>query len=134
MVNGIRTSNPRRLNKECGLKLCVGSRFRRKTPEESRRSYRPKRNEYNNKDGDSNPKTLNGKNHQALSQKFRKLSLLVCLFLKNFVQSFFINISNSVDHTKIYTQNQTQTFQPMRVAQSFIFHVSRIYQTLFERN
>ena len=32
----------------------------------------PKRCEYNNKDEDNNPNTLNDKNHQATSQKFRQ--------------------------------------------------------------
>ena len=33
-------------------------------------TYRPKRCEYNNKDEDNNPKTLNDKNHQSPFQKF----------------------------------------------------------------
>ena len=35
--------------------------------------YRPKRCEYNNKDKDNSPKTLNDKNHLASSKKFRQL-------------------------------------------------------------
>ena len=42
------------------------------TPEEGRRSYRPKRCGNNNGDEDNSPKTLNDKNHQASSQKFRQ--------------------------------------------------------------
>ena len=49
-----------------------GSRVRQ-TPEEGRRTYRPKRY---NKDEDKSPKTLNDKNHQASSQKFRQLIIL----------------------------------------------------------
>ena len=45
----------------------------RQTPEESRRTYRPKRCRNNNKDEDNSPKTLNNKNHQASSQKFKQL-------------------------------------------------------------
>ena len=40
--------------------FCVGSRVRQ-TPEEGRRKYWPKRCEYNNKDEDNSPKTLNDK-------------------------------------------------------------------------
>ena len=47
--------------------------FVRQTPEENRRTYRPERCGNNNKDEDNIPKTLNAKNHQASSQKFRKL-------------------------------------------------------------
>ena len=72
MVNGIRTSEPRRSNKGRGWKFHVGSRVRQ-TPEEGRRTYRPKRCKYNNKDEYSSPKTLNDKNHQISSQKFRQL-------------------------------------------------------------
>ena len=42
----------------------------RQTPEEGRRTYRPKRcgnNTNNNKDKANSPKTLNDKNHQASS-------------------------------------------------------------------
>ena len=49
-----------------------GSRVRQ-TSEESRRTYRPKRCENNNKDEDNSPKNLNDKNQQDLSQKFRQL-------------------------------------------------------------
>ncbi len=50
----------------------------RQTPEESRRTYRPKRYGNNNKDEDNSPKTLNDKNHQASSQKFRQQKLEEC--------------------------------------------------------
>ena len=47
---------------------------------EKKSEYRPKRSANNNKDEDNSPKTLNDKNQQALSQKFRQLisSTLVC--------------------------------------------------------
>ena len=48
----------------------MGSRVWQETPTEGQRTYRPKHCEYNNKDADNCPKTLNNKNHQALSQKF----------------------------------------------------------------
>ena len=38
-----------------------------------RRTYRPKRCGNNTKDEDNSPKTLNDKNHQASSQKFKQL-------------------------------------------------------------
>ena len=46
----------------------------KKTPEEVQRTYRPKRCGNNDKDEDNSPKTLNDKNHQASSQKFRQLT------------------------------------------------------------
>ena len=56
-------------------KFREGSRIRQ-TPEEGRRTYRPKRCGNNNKDEDNSPKNLNDKNQQASSQKFRQLKLL----------------------------------------------------------
>ena len=44
----------------------------RQTPEEGRGTYRPKLCGNNNKDKDNSPKTLNDKNHQALSLKFKQ--------------------------------------------------------------
>ena len=73
IVNGIRASDPRGLNKGRGSKFRVGSQVRQETPEEGWKTYRPKRCEYNNKGEDCNPKPLNDKNHQALSQKFTQL-------------------------------------------------------------
>ena len=72
MANGIRTGDPRGFNKGRSSKFRVGSRVRQ-TPEEGRRTYQPKRRGNNNKkDEDNGPKTLNDKNHQASSQKFRQ--------------------------------------------------------------
>ena len=72
MANGITTGNPRGFNKGRSSKFRVGSRVQQ-TPEECRRTYRPKRCGNNNKNEDNSPKPLNDKNHQASSQKFRKL-------------------------------------------------------------
>ena len=66
MPNGIRKGDLRGFNKGRSSKFCLGSRVRQ-TPEEGRRTYRPKRYGNNN-----SPKTLD-KNHQASSQKFRQL-------------------------------------------------------------
>ena len=72
MANGIKTDDPRGFNKGCSSKFCESSRVQQ-TPEEGRRTYRPKRYGNNNKNEDNSPKTLNDKNHQASSQKFRQL-------------------------------------------------------------
>ena len=70
MANGNRTGDPRGFNKGRSSKFREGSRVRQ-TPEEGRRTYWPKRCGNNNKDEDNSLKTLNDKNQQALSQKFR---------------------------------------------------------------
>ena len=66
MVNGIRANEPR------GSKFFAGSQVRQETPEESRRTQRPKLFDYNNNDADNSSKTPNDKNQQASSQKFRQ--------------------------------------------------------------
>ena len=73
-ANGIRTDDPRGFNKGRSSKFREGSRVRQ-TPEEGRRTYRPKRFGNNNKHQDNSPKILNDKNHQASSQKFRQLKV-----------------------------------------------------------
>ncbi len=70
MANGIRTGDPRGFNKGHSSKFREGSQVRQ-IPKEGLRTYQPKRCG-NNKE-DNSPKTLNDKNHQALSQKFRHL-------------------------------------------------------------
>ena len=57
MANGIRTGEPRGFNKGRSSKIREGSRVRQ-TPEEGRRTYRPKRCGNNNKDEDNSPKPL----------------------------------------------------------------------------
>ena len=61
MVNGIRTDDRHGFNKECSLKLHIGSQVQQ-TPEEGCRTYQPKHCGNNNKDEGSSPKTLNNKN------------------------------------------------------------------------
>ena len=61
MANGIRTGDPRGFNKGRSSKFREGFRVRQ-TPEEGRRTYRPKRCWNNNKDEDNSPKILNDKN------------------------------------------------------------------------
>ena len=70
MANGIRTDDPRGFNKGRSSKFQVGSQVRQ-TPEEGQRAYQLKLCGNNNKDEDNIAKTLNDKNHQALSQKFK---------------------------------------------------------------
>ena len=53
MVTGIRASKPCRLNKEYGLKFCLGYRVQPETPEEGWRTHWPKHCEYNNTDENS---------------------------------------------------------------------------------
>ena len=72
MANGIRTGDLRGFNKGRSSNFREGS-WVRQTPEEGRKTYRPKSYGNNNKDEDNSPKTLNDKNQQALSQKFRQL-------------------------------------------------------------
>ena len=72
MANEIRKGDPCGFNKGRSLKFREGSRVRQ-TPQESRRTYRPKRCGNDNKDEDNSPKTPNDKNHQASSQKLRQL-------------------------------------------------------------
>ena len=50
---------PHGLNKGRGSKIRAGSWVRQETPEDGQEAYRPKRCEYNNKDQDNSPKTLN---------------------------------------------------------------------------
>ena len=71
MANRNSTGEPRGFNKGRSSKIRVGSRVRQ-TSGEGRRTYRPKRRRNNNEDEDNSPETLNDKNHQALSQKFRQ--------------------------------------------------------------
>ena len=75
MANGIGTGDPSGFIKGRSSKFREYSRVRQ-TPEEGRRTYQPKCCRNNNKDEDNIPKTLNDKNHQVSSQKFRQLMLL----------------------------------------------------------
>ena len=78
MANGIRRDDPHGLNIGCSSKFREGSRVRQ-TPEEGRRTYRPKRFGNNHKDEDNSPKTLKDKNHQASYQKFRQLTINIIM-------------------------------------------------------
>ncbi len=67
MANGIKTGDPHGFNKGHSSKFCVGSQVQQ-TPEEGRKTYRPKRCG-NNKDEDNSPKNLNDKNKQNVLRK-----------------------------------------------------------------
>ena len=64
MANGIRTGEPRGFSRRRSSKFLVGSRVQQ-TPEEAKRTYRPKRWRNNNKDEDNSPKTVNDKKVEA---------------------------------------------------------------------
>ena len=89
MANGIRTGDPRGFNKGRSLKFREGSQVRQ-TPEEGRRTYRPKRCGNNNNDEVYSLKTLNNKNHQASSRKFRLLIFIEFFSRDQLVENFFI--------------------------------------------
>ena len=55
------------------LKFSVGSRIWQETLEEGWKTHRPKRCEYNNKDEDNSLNTINDKNYQAPSHKFKQI-------------------------------------------------------------
>ena len=59
---GIKTGDPHGFNKGRNSKFREASRVRQ-TPDEGRRTYRPKRCRNKNKDEDNSPKTLNDKNY-----------------------------------------------------------------------
>ena len=59
MVNGIRASDLRGLNKGHGSKFHVDSQVWKETPEEGQRKYQLKCCEYNNKNENNRLKTLN---------------------------------------------------------------------------
>ena len=66
MANGIRTGDPSGFNKGHSSKFREGFRVQQ-TPEEGRRTYRPKRCGNNNKYEDNCPKTPNDKKKWKLS-------------------------------------------------------------------
>ena len=87
MANGIRTGDPRGFNKGRSSKFREGSRVRQ-TPGEGRSTYRPKHCGNSNKDEDNSPKTLNDKNQQASSQKFRQVPSWSYYWLTTFQSCF----------------------------------------------
>ena len=102
MANETRTSELHGFNKGRSSKFRVGSLVRQ-TPEEGRRTYRPKRYGNNNKDEDNSPKTLNDKSHQASSQKFRHLIPSICQIFWKFVH--LTRIKKKLLHAKGLNKN-----------------------------
>ena len=70
------------------------------TPEEGWRTYLPKPCKNNNKNEDNSLKTLNDKNHQALSQKFRQLKILCLMGFFAPVSGIFIYTCHSLKKKK----------------------------------
>ena len=58
--------------------LFVGTRVQNEAPEKGRKTYRPKRCEYNNENGNNNLRILSDKNYQTSSQKFTHIILICC--------------------------------------------------------
>ena len=75
MANRIRTDDPHVFNKGRSSKFREGSQVRQ-TPEEGRKTYRPKRCGNNNKDVDNGPKNINDKN-QASSQNLDNMYIYI---------------------------------------------------------
>ena len=80
MANGIRIDDPRGFSKRYSSKFHDGSQVRQ-SPEEDQRTYRLKHYGNNNKDEDNSLKTLNDKNQQTSSEKFRQLTSISVSFL-----------------------------------------------------
>ena len=87
MVN--RASDPHGLDKRCDPKFCVGFQVQQETPEEGWRTYWSKHCEYNNKNEDNSPKTLNDKNREASSQKFKQLLIHIIKYSNINLDKYF---------------------------------------------
>ena len=86
-------------NKEFTSIFCVGSRVRYDIPEEGRRTYRPKRCGYSNKDKINSPNILSNNNFMklAINEDF-----------KNFIVSSSDDMCNPLElHKVFYTANIT---------------------------
>ena len=77
MANGIRTDDPRGFYKGRISKYREGS-WLQQTPEEGRRTYRPKHCGNNNKDEDNSPKTPNDGNTIVLNVFFQE-NMIICI-------------------------------------------------------
>ena len=133
MANGIRTGDPHGFNKECSSKFHEGS-WVWQTPEEGRRTYRPKRWGNNNKDEDNSPKTLNNKNSKMKYFHFYTfcwMHIIVIHFILDYFCSsilfFLLNclaISSlicSIDCTILTVNQQKQRIFPI-IDLSYHFH------------
>ena len=77
MVNRIRASHLHWLNKGYSSKFRVGSWVWQETREGGWRTYQSKSCEYNNKDEDNSPKTLNDKKSKYQSKYYKQYSYLL---------------------------------------------------------
>ena len=68
MVNRIGTIYPSGSNKRFRSRFRADFRVRHETPEQGRRTYRPKHCEYNNKDEVSSPDILSNENNNLLKR------------------------------------------------------------------
>ena len=93
MANGILTGDPRGFNKRRSSKFREDSRVRQ-TPEEGRRTYRPKGYGNNNKNEDYSPKNLNDKNQD------KKFEIMIRIRNEHFCKR--MSISNPRDLILVY--------------------------------
>ena len=119
MVNGIRTGDPRWFNKECSSKFLEAYRVRQ-TPEEGRRTYRPKRCGNYHKGEDNCPKTPNDKNRILCAWGYVYVSLLLS------ISSSFVACSYMSLNIHIYKPRSL-----FSVAVSIIYFVLTLFLTLY---
>ena len=91
MANRIRKGDPRGFNKGRSSKFHEGSRVRQ-TPEEGRRTYRPKRCGNNYKDEDNSLKNLNDKNFTSVFLILRCFFFFFCYVTNIFFCSCFVTV------------------------------------------
>ena len=91
MTNGIRTGDPRGFNKGRSSKFREDSRVRQ-TPEDGRRTYRPKRCGNSNKDEDNSPKAHNDRNYIRKLLLFRSDYIEIC-FLFFLMKELYYKLS-----------------------------------------
>ena len=99
MANGIRTGNPNGINKGRSSKFREGSRVWR-TPEQGRRTYRPKRWANVNKDDENSPINLNEK----------KIQLKISVFLdKVKFKQFYLQQFNLAEVICLHTVSMSDS-------------------------
>ena len=117
MANKIRAIDPGGLNKRSGSKFCIGSQVRQETPEVSRRTHRPKRCEYTNKNEDNSSKSLNDKLSSFVSKiqtTYTNYNILLVLELLtrryvNFIAIFFVPFVKRIMKGKFFYKSYLRT-------------------------
>ena len=94
MANGIRTGDPRGLNKGRSSKFREGFRVKKKHLKKAGGHIGRNVVEKNKKDEDNSSKTLNDKNQKASSQKFRQLVPGPCKRIEKTVKVMVILFTN----------------------------------------